>query len=581
MSSVDSRSGAAHTRPGSLRRSVRTARCQSVVITEKERTLLIKQDKVSGQDAKIASKGFVRSMCKFYSDIIGGGAGERKKSSLDRSASFSAVKDNGLSLESISEKGSSDHCLSSPVSSRSSRSGSFKLNRSRSWRGSRTESEETPKRNSPTGQSVRSQDSGFSDSGENCHQDIDGSYESPDTEERKSFVTKINIDGGADSRKQQPDNFLSLGLPISENGRRRTGTTPAARQQVSGSLDNIVSLKEGLKIKLEAEPRSLYNQGYESSAGHPQADPSSGLLQRSHRQECEVMSPISANCPRFSTPVRASFRRRPQTMILVEEGGSPVKRESRTRLKEIKSRRRWSNIDPDHSKLSPLSVNTTLNIKNSSSQFSRNNLNAETCHEFRNQERRNSNLSPSMTVLSQISPVESYQPSGQTRDTEQAISSPGQSFNVDGTGTRLMIESFLGQSSAPAGRSVNTIFPNESVLAALQSDTIIEHESNSTNLAGVQYLNKTPNNQSLALTNLSTGHRSNQDPVYEWWKDLFVWTEPECMTYLQSKPIPVTKSLSPAAVTASVPLVFYPYETIRYSLENKRQVLETFSLLKR
>ena len=60
-----------------------------------------------------------------------------------------------------------------------------------------------------------------------------------------------------------------------------------------------------------------------------------------------------------------------------------------------------------------------------------------------------------------------------------------------------------------------------------------------------------------------------------------MWTEPECMTYLQSKPIPTTACLSPSALSASVPLVFYPYETIRYTLDNKRQVLETFSLLKR
>ena len=234
ISSIDSRSGAAHRdtedrnianirRQGSLRRSLRNSRCQSVVITEKEKTLLIKQDKkMSGPDGKVASKGFVRSMCKFYSDIIGGG--ERRKSLLDRSVSFTAMKDNGFSLESISEKGSSDHCLSSPVSSRSSRSGSFKLNRSRSWRGSRAESEETPKRNSPTGQSVRSQDSGFSDSGENSQPDTDGSYEGPaspvsgshlaDSEARKSYVTQINIEGQSDSGKHQPDHFLSLGLLV-------------------------------------------------------------------------------------------------------------------------------------------------------------------------------------------------------------------------------------------------------------------------------------------------------------------------------------------------------------------------------
>ena len=542
MSSIDSRPGAAHRdarpggdneslagpdrnianirRQGSLRRSLRNSRCQSVVITEKEKTLLIKQDKkMSSPEEKVASKGFVRSMCKFYSDIIGGG--ERKKSLLDRSASFTAVKDNGFSLESISEKGSSDHCLASPVSSRSSRSGSFKLNRSRSWRGSRTESEETPKRNSPTGQSVRSQDSGFSDSGENSHPDTDGSYESPASpvseEARKSYVTKINIDGESDSRKHQPDNFLSglgsLGLPISENGGRRTGTTPVARQKVCGSLDNIVSLKEGLKIKLEAQPRSLYNQGYESGVGHPHSDQSSGsgLLQRSDRQTSQILSPcVTGSGPRFSTPVRASFRRRPQTMILVEDATTPVvKRESRTRLKEIKSRRRWSNIDPDQSKLSPLSVNTTLNIKNSSSQFCRNNLNADACHEFRNQERRNSHLSPSLTVLSQISPVESFQPSGLAR--EEQITSPGQteSFNVDGTGTRLMIESFLTRSPAPPARSANTIFPQESLLAALQSDTIIEHESSSRGGEGgvEQYLNKSGHSHSLGPTSQAISNR--------------------------------------------------------------------------
>ena len=114
-----------------------------------------------------------------------------------------------------------------------------------------------------------------------------------------------------------------------------------------------------------------------------------------------------------------------------------------------------------------------------------------------------------MTVLSQISPVESYQPSNLTRE-EQIITSPGQSYNVDGTGTRLMIESFLGQSPAPVtSRSVNTIFPNESVLAALQSDTIIEHESSSsTNQAGpVQFLNKTGQSHSVAVSNQSASHR--------------------------------------------------------------------------
>ena len=479
-------------------------RCQSVVITEKEKTLLIKQSdkKASSQEAKVASKGFVRSMCKFYSDIIRSPDQSRaRRSVLDRSHSFGAVKEASkeLSLESISEKGGSEQCLASPVSSRS---GSFRLNRSRSWRGSRLESyneAETPKRNSPTGQSVRSQDSGFSDSGENPA-DCDGSYESQTSsgptssgeetacDQQKSFVTKINIDteAGADSHQgaHNQNNFL-FRLPISENYQAncaRTGTTPVARQKVNGSLDNIVSLQEGFKIKLESEARSLYNQGCDANVDHfpsvaANNPPHQGLLLRARpRVEADPeagglnpLSPSTAACPRFSTPVRASFRRRPQTMISMDEAHTPVvKRESRTRLKEIKSRRRWSNIDQDQSKLSPLSVNTTLNIKNSGSQYSRNNLNAESCYEFRNHhERRNSNLSPSLTALSLISPV------GDT------------SLQADGTGTRLMVDSYRDQTTAMA-RSNNTIFPNESVLAGLHSDTIIEHESCSSAPAPVQ-----------------------------------------------------------------------------------------------
>ena len=511
-------------REGSTRRSLRSLRCQSVVITEKERSLLIKQSDrkitsgTSHEGKVAASKGFVRSMCKFYSDIIGGEKGERRRSMLDRSASFSAVKDgvNINSLESISEKVASDQCLASPVSSRSG-SGSFRLNRSRSWRGSRLETyaeADTPKRNSPTGQSVRSQDSGFSDSGEHIHHDIDGSYESQSSgptsgseEDPKSFVTKINIEDVSNPISSQ-DHFLyrSSAAPISENNyqeQSRTGTTPVARQKVTGSLDNILSLQEGFKIKLETEPRSLYNSqtGNGDNFHHPinQHQQPQLLLRAKPRVQTQTtldcdqtLSPSNASCPRFSTPVRASFRRRPQTMICLDEVQvqSPVKRESRTRLKEIKSRRRWSNYDQDQSKISPLSVNTSggqqaTNVKNASnsSQYSsRNNFYMEPCDEFRNHGQRNSNLSPSMTALGLISPVETCFQKNISSTPDKNISS--QSFNVDGTGTRLMIESYIGGSPAVTCRSINTIFPNESVLAGLHSDTIIEHETGNGNSSG-------------------------------------------------------------------------------------------------
>ena len=88
--------------------------------------------------------------------------------------------------------------------------------------------------------------------------------------------------------------------------------------------------------------------------------------------------------------------------------------------------------------------------------------------------------------------------------------------------------------------------------------------------------------------------------MYEWWKDLFIWTEPECMTYLQSKPIPVpaarSRAVSPAAPSSAVsaaaaaagaamsrqvPVVYYPYETIRHALEHRRTVADTFAALRR
>ena len=475
------------------RRSLRSLRCQSVVITEKEKTLLIKQTdrKVPGQEGgKVAaSKGFVRSMCKFYSDIIGGERrsprGGRRTGALDRSASFTGVQETAKETsQEVQEE------LGSPVSSRP---GSFRLNRSRSWRGSRLETfaeqlADTPKRNSPTGQSVRSQDSGFSDSGEHMAQELghDGSYESASSpgsdnnnhnnnNNNNSFVTKINIEGATDAHQTLNNNQSNFRLqaPISENYSGRTGTTPAARQKVSGSLDNIVSLKEGFKIKLGTEARSLYNQGCGDAAADQTATAAAssphvaGLLLRARPAADSTLSPGScAAGPRFSTPVRASFRRRPQTMVFAaDEAGlstTPVvRRESRTRLKEIKSRRRWSNLDQDQSKLSPLSVNTSqLNIRQSSgSQYCRNSQNAaapdSSCYEFRNP---SSHLSPSATGsaagLQLISPV--------ARDPADT-SSPG---------TLLLPDSF----SAAASRSVNTIFPPDDAHA---QDTIIEHETSS------------------------------------------------------------------------------------------------------
>ena len=554
-------------RPAPARRSLRSARCQSTIVTEKERSLLTKAERGASQ------QGFVKSMCRFYSDLMG--SGEKKRGLLDRSVSFTAGKEAAAVVE--------------PASPLSSRAGSFRLNRSRSWRGS--SETDTPKRNSPTGQSVRSQDSGFSDSGENCAAETETAADSPRScpaGERKLFVTKINIDAERDNEhsellpqscsqpgNQSTDNFL-YEAPMSENfgtiKNRRTGTTPVARQKVNGSLENIVSLQEGLKIKLETEPRTLYNQGCDANMKRmaSRGSGAGGAVTAAGAEEAgqAALSPDPAprSGPMFSTPVRASFRRRPKTMICLDEAQTPVKRESRTRLKEIKSRRRWSNIDQDQSKLSPLSVSTS-NPRNSSSQY-RNNLNSDACYEFRNDERRNSHLSPSLTVLSQISPVQSCRADETRRGAGQAAGRDGSGQLVDGTGTRLMLDTFL------LGRSANTIFPLSG--SGLHCDTIIEHDS--CGLGAVECVAAGRGSVSPPVPPPSQSSRPAQDPVYEWWKDLFAWTEPECMTYLQSKPVPTA-----AATTAShtLPIPYYPYETVRATLHSKRAVAATFSALKR
>lgn len=45
----------------------------------------------------------------------------------------------------------------------------------------------------------------------------------------------------------------------------------------------------------------------------------------------------------------------------------------------------------------------------------------------------------------------------------------------------------------------------------------------------------------------------NTSPVCEWWKDLHAWCEPECMTYLQSKPILQQQQQIPMSVSSGSP----------------------------
>ena len=269
-------------------------------------------------------------------------------------------------------------------------------------------------------------------------------------------------------------------------------------------------------------------------------------------RENVTLSPEASDHGPFSssTPVRASFRRnRPQTMICLEDNShqqpTPVKRESRTRLKEIKSRRRWSSMEHAGPSSTSSPSPAPVVIQGASPA-----LRARTP--------TNVNNTPG---VADISPV-----------TAREVGN-SESLCADGTETRLMLESFLEVSNQleRTGNNNNstlaasTIFPTNSLLlAGIANDTIIEHENKS--------------NEAPEGPNSLNSSRTQADPVIKWWMELFMSTEPECMTYLQSKPI--LKSKEPVS-PPSTPLAFYPYEMIKTTLVTKRAVLVTFSMLKR
>jgi len=569
------------------RRSLRSSRCRSTIVTEKEKKLLLKQEDKEINNPKTtgspkASSGFVKSMCRFYNEVFG----SDKKKSLDRSVSFSGQtkRRNSVGLEPILERSASEHRLvSSPVSSRS---GSFRLNRSRSWRGSRRGSltDSSYKRSSPTGHSVKSQDSGFSDSGseknpcealddrsnsadsadvaEDEDREEDDEEDEEEEERRDQFVSKIHIYNVSHEEKSAVDNEAQVFRAVS---------SPLARDKVSASLGNVMSMQEGLRLKLEGEPRAILNEGsVAKDIFHRRCNSASTLIHTINSQAREKLrrgaegrlvqdsepdfnvSNVDAG-PLFSTPVRASFRRRPNTMIL-EEAQTPVKRESRTKLKEIKNRRRWSNIERDnrsnnYARIPDLHESEPA-LGGLWCQFSPYETNLSM-----------TNLSPKAPSLGNQSCVS---PNLRSEVSQVSLLS-GQSLPVDGTGTRLMLDSYLGPSvSSP-------IHAAGSIVSPLNCDTIIEHET----------ANFHPTLASASVENFEADHRprsslTHPDPVYEWWRDLFVWTEPECMTYLQSKPIVVSNETSKNINIANNDTL----EMVRTIQRSARTVLVTFNTLR-
>ena len=260
---------------------------------------------------------------------------------------------------------------------------------------------ETPKRCSPS-YSVKSQDSGFSDSGESNHgatskhnsnEKYDRDKErrqkiSLAQQKRLEFLTSTNDEDGDDPNLTQLPTHVDN--PIYSYILGPNDTTKDAKDKVASSVGNIASMAEGLRIKrslmeeenVNSQP-NFHRKSVNLTDNLIEANklmekctnlnkkctdigrPKSVIIQA--KQTSPLVSPkmgtysiantsqdLEHNTLVFSTPLRESFRKRqlrPKTMAVfhLDEAKTPSKRASKNpRLKEMKKTsqlRRWSNIE--------------------------------------------------------------------------------------------------------------------------------------------------------------------------------------------------------------------------------------------
>ena len=303
-------------------------------------------------------------------------------------------------------------------------------------------------------------------------------------------------------------------------------------QFASESYGRICSLQTGLRLKLEAEPRSLQART-EVAKSVFKSDCSSAsklihFINSRNRDKVlqsrslttsffpqaptqgRSMSPGPGSSPEppepgagaglgpgpmFSTPLRSSLRRRPRTIVGLEEAHTPVKMPTTSRRS-----------------------NSTTNLMPSSRHSS---VHSPATMETMSRTSSSAHLSPCPTSRLSCEPT--------------FRQSPGPSSSV---------------SSGPS---------------ASLSPTIIEHEDTQTEQSG-------------GLEGSLRSWREGADPVYEWWRDLLVQTDSECMTYLQSKPIrphtllPPTRPVAREARTPPTNLV-----RIQLILETNKTLQDSIS----
>jgi hypothetical protein len=365
-------------RMGSDRRTLRTVRCLSTVVTDRDR---MEADRMTSGSPSKPPTGIVKSMCRIYSE----GAGFKnagKSIRLNRSSSFSAAVDKSVDSRLTVDTSSSTDSSPGEAAAKTTKKGLFKswsLRRSKKEQQSppppsTSDAASQPKRCSPSCSSTKSADSGFSDSGESSNNGA--------VSKRLTVTSKVvDVDIDNSPEKQSTESVISQ-----KSNQIQTNTSST---KIQASLGNISSLQEGLRMKREqCEEKSVLDGGRvmmmnKSASNLLKANDSTeedndkarkqfyfSEIRRRYQDEerskrrmiVESAADVSQlsefgvedGVPVFSTPVRASFRsRRPRTSI--EGARTPSKVESRLRLREMKSRsqernrnggnKRWSNLE--------------------------------------------------------------------------------------------------------------------------------------------------------------------------------------------------------------------------------------------
>jgi len=391
----------------------------------------------------------------------------------------------------------------------------------------------------------------------------------------------------------------------------------SSKTKLTESLGNIASLQTGLNIKRQmaegdlTEPLPAPPTGTLANLLRPQRPQHDKIRPKSFQDSVNDLSQLSqdflvgngnGDTPVFSTPVRASFRGaklrpRPHTVIHLEDARTPSKREAKTRLRELKTKasRHFSGdiiADPDQDvpngighgiepslvavwsqfvnyepSIPALSSVVTPSINNSCYPGYKPGSAAvpasagQLAAQARAQARATSNSSCISAVngaragqltsdvvcvddhlsLDQLSATQCTFEQG-LLETTRLSQLP--SLRADDTETQLLAESFNNKSlllNCPS--QTNSLGGNEEALIEMVEMKI---PKTSPDRSGSRN-----SSRSNATTNSNT--KINTSPVCEWWKDLHAWCEPECMTYLQSKPILTSMGIGMASPMSMSP----------------------------